>query len=503
MYLAMMACATGALAQSAAFTSEPTLTYAWREQHCPEYPAMPIPSCVPDIREYCDPDVVDACPRLWANNVSSYTMLGSVDNFSRAQKGDSLDTLTHTCQSYANATYDTDLAHFRNHEWIEAPVAFPSNGTVYALTHVDSLNGTSQTSKPNNYLYTSITLFVSTDGGETFQPALPPPGHLIATSPLDNRNGTLGAGIGFGMPSSVLWVPSQGYYYVMLLANWGKDIGPQKGGLCLLRTADIMDPASWRAWTGPSTGFSATLNASPLLQPIPDPSAHTCEPLMDVNGQPVALRHTSLQWSSFYNQYMLFGEMGGGGALNGTGWAFCLSPDLLTWSAPYPVDTAGFINAQGNASISGPISPMPGQFIRADSTGTWWHSPDGTFKAPVESCAPCPGVDACSNVTVLPAPVFNAIPNATVPFTCTFVYNSTGYINYVYSVLADPSENNASGGQDPNFNTVGQNAHLFLVAKSCAGVSYTPETGIGCTPLDAFGRDQRDVVRATITFHLQ
>jgi hypothetical protein len=37
--------------------------------------------------------------------------------------GPSLDDLAHSCgPPYANATYDPDLAHFRNHEWIEAPV---------------------------------------------------------------------------------------------------------------------------------------------------------------------------------------------------------------------------------------------------------------------------------------------------------------------------------------------------------------------------------------------
>lgn len=515
------------LAQRAAITSAPTMVYDWVTQHCPKYAAMPPAECVPDIREFCDPDVVDACPRVWANAPDSFVMLGSVDGVSRPQTGPSLETLTHTCRPYANATYDSDLAHFRDHEWIEAPVAFPHNATVYALVHVDSVNGTSETTVPNNYLYTSITLFASVDGGVSFSPARPPPAHLVATSPFDNRNGSVGSGIGFGMPSSVLWVadadhedgrgvpaprrtPSPpaltgggGAFYSLLLANWGRDVLQQPGGLCLLRTRDITDPGAWRAWNGSAAGFRSTVNASPLLAPVLDPTAHVCQPLVDTSGALLNLRHMSLLWSTYYSAYLLFGENGGGGALNGTGWAFSLSPDLLTWSPPQGVDNGGYVDPSGNASIHGPLIPMPGEFVRDGSdpkAGTWWRSPDSAFKARVTDCTPCPGVAACENVTLLPSAAFNALPNATLPFSCSFVYNMSGTINYVYSVVADGSTNAGSGGGDPSLNSVGQDASLFLVAKKCAGVTYTHTEGVRCTPLDALGRDVRDVVRTTLHF---
>lgn len=503
--LAAVARLPPAAAQSAAFTSAPQMVYDWVRDHCPRYPTMPLRSCVPDIKEGCDPDVVDACPRVWANSPNSFRGLGSVDGVSRAQVGPSLDALAHSCgPAYQNATYDPDLAHFRNHEWIEAPVAFPANGTVYALAHVDLLNGTSQTSHPNNYLYTALTLFASTDGGASFAPARPPPGHLVATSPYDNSNGTLGAGVGFGMPSSVLYVPSTGFYYVLLLAGWGLPVGAQAGGLCLARSRDITDPASWRAWNGSEAGFASTLNASPLLAPVLDPTAHVCQPLRDATGALLSLRHTSLLWSSFYQRFLLFGEAGAGGALNGTGWAFALSDDLLTWTAPVAVDPAGYIDPAGNATIGPQVSPLPGRFVRTPDPGlgSWWEAPGGAYKAPVGSCAPCPGLDACSPNTTVTIPVaqWAALPNATFPFSCSLVYSPRGYINYVYSVVVDDSANAASGGGDPSLNTVGQDAHIFLVAKKCAGVTWSAAGGLACTPLDATQRDQRDVVRATLRF---
>lgn len=484
---------------SAAFIASPTMVYDFRTQHCPAFPAMPPRRCVPDIMPGCDADIVDACPRAWAvpgAPRATYRMLGSVNLVSRAQVGPSLSALAHECAPYANHTADADMRSFRGDEWIEAPAVRGSR--VYALAHVDVHNA----SDGGRYVYTAVTLFASSDGGASFAPARPAPGHLVAASPYVNAGGALGAGIGFGMPSSILRDPASGLSYVILLANWGRDVGAQAGGLCLARTADISDPASWRAWAGgDASDFSARLDASPLLAPVPDPAAYACTPLRDSAGALLGMRHLSLLWSTFYRQYLLFGEAAAGGALNSTGgWAFALSDDLLHWSVPAAVDTAGLIAVAGNASIA-PITPMPGRFVTstAGGVGTWWAAPDGRFKAPVGSCTPCPGLDACHNVTALPPAAFAALPNATFPFTCSLVYATSGVINYVYSVLLDETAN--ADGSDPSLNSVGQDADLFLVAKNCVGASYSHTAGVvACTPLDAFGRDNRDVVRARVRF---
>ena len=468
------------------------MVYDWARDHCPHYAAMPPPSCLPDILEHCDPDVPDACTRAWATPTGGVRMLGSVDGVSRLQTGAALGALKHNCSAvYANATYDPDPAHFRGHEWVEAP-AVVSADAVYALTHVDTHDARGA------YLYTSVTLFASADGGATFAPARPPPAHLVAATPYDNTNVSTGIkGVGFGMPSSILKDPATGLYYVLLLSTWGQDVRAQKGGLCLLRTADVTDPAAWRAWNG--SAFSAALNASPLLGPVPDPDAHTCEPLRDAAGSLLAMRHLSLLWSSFYKAYLLFGEAAPGGALNGTGWAFSLSADLLHWAVPVPVDTAGLISAAGNATVE-PAVPMPGRFIKTAGGHTHWEEPGGAWKAAVGSCTPCPLLDACGAAQVLPEPAFDAIPNATFPFSCTHVYKLGGYLDYVYAVLADGSAHAATGG-DPSFNTVGQDADLFLVAKKCVGAQWDHESALpACSPLDGFGRDQRDIVRSSIHF---
>ena len=487
---------------SASLSSAPLLVYNFSADSCVARPSMPPRACVPDIRPGCDPDVPDACTRAWAapRGAVATRMFGSVNLVSRAQTGPSLTALEHDCASppYANATRDAndpDLAHFRGSEWLEAPVV-GDDGVVYALAHVDQLAG-------SLYLYTAITLFASLDGGATFAPARTPPAHLVAASPYNNSDGTLGAGIGWGMPSSVLRDALTGLYYVLLLANWGKPVGAQAGGLCLARTAAIADPSSWRAWAGPAAGFVATINASPLLVPVPDPAAHACEPLRDAVGDVLEMRHLSLLWSTFFGRYLLFGEAQPGSATGGTGgWAFTLSDDLIHWDVPVAVDTAGLIDPNGTGALA-PINPMPGRFVTvagAPSEGTWFEAPGGVFKAPVGACEPCPGLDACHNTTELTPAEFGALDNATFPFSCGLVYSTSGYMDYVYSVLVDDTAHGASGGRDASFNVVGQDAHLFLIAKSCAGATFTHAGGLACSPLDPRGVDRRDIVRASVRF---
>ena len=481
-------------APSAVLTSAPQMVYNYTRDHCPRYAPMPPKRCVPNILAGCDPDIPDACTRAWATPAGAYRMLGSVDGVSRAQTGASLDALAHSCGApYANATYDPDLAHFRDHEWVEAP-AVVNASAVYALTHADSIDAAGQ------YLYTSVTLFASLDGGLSFAPARPPPAHLVATTPYDNTNVSLGVkGAGFGMPSSILRDPRSGYFYALVLSSWGEPVRAQRGGLCLLRTPDVTDPGSWRAWNG--SAFAATLNASPLLGPVADPDAHTCAPLADTSGAPIAMRHLSLLWSSFYGRFLLFGEAAAGGALNQTaGWAFALSDDLVRWDPPVRVALAGLLDPAGNATAQ-PAAPMPGRFIKTAGSNTMFEAPGAAWKAALGSCTPCPGLDACALAVEVPGAEFAGVPNATFAFSCTHVYDVGGYSGYFYSVLVDDAAHRATGA-DPSLNIVGQDAHLFFVAKKCAGVTWDHKAGdaVACTPLDGYGRDQRDIVRATIRF---
>lgn len=80
------------------------------------------------------------------------------------------------------------------------------------------------------------------------------------------------------------------------------------------------------------------------------------------------------------------------------------------------MDNAGFLHNGGNATITPPPpGPVPGIFIirATGSDEVWWLDPAGSSKRPVGSCTPCPGVNACKNVTRVPDAAFDRIANAT------------------------------------------------------------------------------------------
>ena len=191
------------------------------------------------------------------------------------------------------------------------------------------------------------------------------------------------------MPSSVLKSPKDGMLYSMFLTNWGRDVGAQMGGQCLVRTSDITDPSSWRAYGGAASGFSVRVNASPLLRRVPDPDAHICELLRHTSGGVMKLRHISLLWSSFFDKYLAFGEII---PVVDLSWGFSLSSDMLTWTEPVPVANPRW-NTTGNASIT-LLSPIPGKWIVPDegSRVPYWLQPDGAYKYKAPCARPCPAL---------------------------------------------------------------------------------------------------------------
>ena len=326
----------------------------------------------------------------------------------------------------------------------------------------------------------------------------------------------MGEGLGFGMPSSVFRDPKDGMYSVMLLTNWGQGILAQKGGQCLVRTSDITDPASWRAYGGAAKGFSVRVNASPLLEQVTDPVAHTCQVLRHATGEALKLRHISLLWSTFYNQYLAFGEANSDP--ESTDWGFSLSSDLLTWSEPALVLNPRW-NTTGNATITA-LSPMPGRWIVSahggSRTAPFWVQSDGGFKYKT-SCGPCPAIcevcpgmgDVCSQAENVSSGVLDRIPTASMDFSCGLVSKLDGYSGYIYPTLIDDSYHAATGA-DPSLNIVQQTANVFFVANPCAGTQpWKPGGGtakaneLKCTILDSKQRTRRNIVRSTVRFDLK
>ena len=103
----------------------------------------------------------------------------------------------------------------------------------------------------NKCWYNAITAAVSTDGGLSFRPLREPPAHYVA-GPSVRYDLDAGRSIGFFTISNI--VQSKGHYYALVYTGGG--FAQQRRGVCVLRTAALDDPSSWRAWDGKGYGYA-------------------------------------------------------------------------------------------------------------------------------------------------------------------------------------------------------------------------------------------------------
>ena len=173
--------------------------------------------------------------------------------------------------------------------------------------------------------FNTITLARSTDGGESYTHA-PAPAHLVAALPYQYipSEGRLG----YFTPSNI--VEKDGFYYSMILVSLAYK--EQKSGVCLMRTQDLADPRSWRAWDG--TGFNARF-IDPYRE-SPEPySRHVCDPIdpdqLGVAGAP----NRSLTYNTYLGKYVATGTSNRYDVAQGKdvwGFYFSLSDDLIHWT---------------------------------------------------------------------------------------------------------------------------------------------------------------------------
>lgn len=305
--------------------------------------------------------------------------MASMNRGSRAMLGPDLLSAKHSCHFYANSSNDPDETKFSSHEWIKGVFPFQNNNTVYGLNDMEyhqPWNATlpNGTTIYGTFKFISITLAISTDGGGWFSHAAKPPSHVIATMQLP-WNASI-PNFGYRMPSNILQgkrPEHEGFFYATFntgvhdsrftpLSKCPKGAHAQKGcgsmwspsqpqgwengvimgqelGTCIMRTRDLTDASSWRAWDGTfeagsgQPSFTADLSHNPYDG---EPSHSTCA----VFAKPKPHNHTStnynghnsILWSTYYKRYMIFGN---GGMTN---WRFGLSDDLVRWDNWTEVD---------------------------------------------------------------------------------------------------------------------------------------------------------------------
>jgi len=281
-------------------TSGPTqVTFDWTTDRCEDLDLPDLPA-----RAFRDAD--------------GRTQLISAHFINRRFTGPDLDHLTHGCSIVLGSDSNPDPAAFDDEEWIAAPYT-PDGRTVYALVH-DEYHGWAHPGQcatagyDAKCWYNAITLATSTDGGATYvdQPAP----RLVASVPY--RYIPNGGPTGVFTPSNIVHNDADGYYYALVYV----DLRDSYIGNCLIRTRNLADPGSWRAWTG---GQTFTMTFVDPYGPNASPTDHLCRP--PSKQQPADLQPNSLTYSTEARQWLLVGQ-----ALNGA--YLSLSPDLVHWSAP-------------------------------------------------------------------------------------------------------------------------------------------------------------------------
>jgi hypothetical protein len=161
------------------------------------------------------------------------------------------------------------------------------------------------------------------------------------------------------------------YYFFMTIVSAPAG-GPQKDGVCLLRTStnDIGNPQSWMAWDG--DGFDNRPSGAYPMPPMPQD--HVCKPVIDKAFQPF-----SLTFNTYLDKYMLLGHFPDSKTVpSHVGVHYMLSDDLRNWSEPQLLlrspatqDTAdtGLCNAMNAVNY-------PGLFDPSDPAAQWLHPGD-------------------------------------------------------------------------------------------------------------------------------
>jgi hypothetical protein len=278
-------------------------------------------------QDRCEDDDVPDLPARAFRDQSGRVQLISAHFVNRRFVGRTLNSVNHQCDVLMMSGNQPDPAQFNDREWIAAP--YTSVGrTVHALVHNEYQGnqhpGQCSSGEYFKCWYNALTLAVSRDGGRSFQDARPPPTHLVASIPYRYEPNSGSKGI--FSPSNIVRNREDGYYYALARAARERQ---QQQGACLLRTNDLGDPQSWRAWDG-SDFVTAFVNP---YGPVPGgPSDHVCEP---VGQNQIDGMHESLTYNTYLDKYLLVGLAASASkGRRGPVWGihYSVSDDLIDWS---------------------------------------------------------------------------------------------------------------------------------------------------------------------------
>ena len=286
-------------------TGEVEVVYDWSADRCRN-------EAIPDLAARAFRDAEDRV-QLIVSHTEAIRMIGP-----------NLDAVEVACDPVSRSAHNADPSLFSDAEWIAAP--YTEDGmTVYALVHNEHHGHDHDGQCPSgDYFkcwYNSVTLAVSVDGGASYRHAADPPGHLVASFPAvyEPDGGTYG----MFTPSNIIRGPD-GYYYAFVKAQ---AYLTRQQFTCLMRTAALADPGSWRYWDGESF---AGVFVDPYRDDFRFRREHTCRAIA---SNDIGQMTDSVTYNSDLDRYVLVGvsaDSPDGEEVWGFYYAF--SDDLIHWT---------------------------------------------------------------------------------------------------------------------------------------------------------------------------
>ena len=160
--------------------------------------------------------------------------------------GPNIDSMTHDCVQTLVDHGQPNPWDYDDGDWLSG--LYTADGqTIHALVHAEYHGQRHPGWCPGEPFikcrFNAATYARSTDGGESYQHT-PGPADLVAVPPYRYVPGE--GRYGYFAPSNI--VQKDGWFYSMLLVS--VSYKKQRYGTCLMRTQDLADPKSWRAWDG-------------------------------------------------------------------------------------------------------------------------------------------------------------------------------------------------------------------------------------------------------------
>ncbi len=272
-------------------------------------------------RDRCDEGDIPDLPARAFRDASGTVQVIATSDTSRRFVGADLGGIKRDCRVVMSSASDPNPAHYADRSWLASP--YTEDGqTIYALVHNEYHGHEHPGMCPQaDYFpcwYNSVTLAVSHDRGATYGPVAAPPGHLVATLPQRYAAGAGPSGV--FEPSNII-KGRDGLYYAFVRID---EANSDQQRICLMRTASLADPSSWRAYDGDD--FTAAFIDPYRQAPV---STVLCAP---IDPDHLGVMAGSVTFNTYLNQYVLVGTTAvHAGGRDAWGVLYALSDDLIHW----------------------------------------------------------------------------------------------------------------------------------------------------------------------------